>query len=403
MTIRNNNSENISFSRERKSLNLIISFLEYLLNLLNLGEFRTNFGINQGIYLNVGDVYINVGNLGNIDIFKAKNADNLVNVDVFTIKIKIRKILKELYTLNLALFISDLTQNKDLITSIKNEVCFDFFCIDQRNIEEFTQIFDCIPVKKNIAIPLLSVKARSSNQRLLYLEIRKKNSGPIFDILIHANTNFNINDKEKINLLDFIFKKALNVFFNDKNISYSLENYIKIIEKRLKDLDNLKTEIEQFLAKDVLKNVSKEYEQKAQDSIKIPILGNKSKWFVFFLLALLFIFTPLFVIPILLDGKTWHDILIKVSIGFIPIIVGFYLLRYSLKLRDLQEEYKFKSIMLSSLPALSILIDDKNERDKIITTILLEASNLQTLTKDKGEIVKEILPIVELANKLKNS
>ena len=59
--------------------------------------------------------------------------------------------------------------------------------------------------------------------------------------------------------------------------------------------------------------------------------------------------------------------------------------------------------MLSSLPALSLLIDDKNERDKIITTILLEASNLQTLTKDKGEVVKEILPIVELANKLKNS
>jgi len=212
------------------------------------------------------------------------------------------------------------------------------------------------------------------------------------------------------------FKDTINLYYDDlyevftgyidQNINKLMEYYNQISQK-LKDFEKLKEEIENFLAKDVLKKISKEYEKKANDHIKFSVWEGKSfifpKWSLFFLLSLLFIITPIFGIPKLLNGQTWHDILIKVSIGFIPIIVGFYLLRYSLKLRDLQEEYKFKSIMLSSLPALSILIDDKNERDKIITTILLEASNLQTLTKDKGEIVKEILPIVELANKLKNS
>ena len=219
---------------------------------------------------------------------------------------------------------------------------------------------------------------------------------------------YQIKEDFKQNLEDL--KKLEN---DAKNLANEISNYINELQNRKQLFFKTKKEIEEFLAQEVLKEISKEYEKKATEffafkvSKKIPIIGGKyyklSKWFAFFFLSMLLILGPLFLMPLLLDGKTWHDALIKASIGFIPIAVGFYLLRYSLKLRDLQEEYKFKSIMLSSLPALSLLIEDKAERDKLITTLLLEGANLQTLTKDKGEIVKEILPIVELANKLRNN
>jgi hypothetical protein len=360
----NKYSEKVDFSSEREKLDLIISFLENLLN----SKDKT---------------------------IKDKKGKKIpINVD----KIEIKRLLEKLYTLNLILSISDLTKNEDLISLINNELTFNFPCLERKNIKEATRIFDCIPENENTIVYLLSIKAERFNKNeLLSLKFGKKNLSFNIETFIHPQIS-SVNHNKELDLLDFIFKKALSVLFYDKNIYSSLEDYINSISERLQHLDNLKRQIEEFLAKDVLKKVSEEYKHKSEEKIlKIP------KWFIFFTFSLILILCPLFFTPKLLDDKPLHDILIKASIGFIPIVVGFYLLRYSLKLRDLQEEYKFKSIMLSSLPALSILIDDKNERDKIITTILLEASNLQTLTKDKGEIAKEILPVVELANKLRNN
>jgi len=324
---------------------------------------------------------------------------------------KILDFLKNLYALYTILIIADLTKNKNLIETLE-KLKFKFAtCLENitgSNIDE-DEIFKCILKDKNSFPEVLFISGYGLAYGLelkLSLVNNTQTSTPFVEIRTFSK------DEGKLN---FLLQKAWYYFLNDKDIIHQFNFYISTISNKLKELKKIKTEIEEFLAKDVLKKVSEEYERKAKEFFPlkvprtIPVIGGRffkiSKWFLFFTLSLFLILFPITCIFSchLLNGKTWHDILIKASIGFIPIVVGFYLLRYSLKLRDLQEEYKFKSIMLSSLPALSLLIDDKNERDKIITTILLEASNLQTLTKDKGEVVKEILPIVELANKLKNS
>ena len=171
----------------------------------------------------------------------------------------------------------------------------------------------------------------------------------------------------------------------------SLKNHI---ETKLQEFQRAKKGLEEFIKEESLGVFSKEFNKKAWWLwFQIVVFGSLTLFLILATLATILHLSEI-------NSDNIHIFLIRSAIVFILGGISFYLLRYTIKLLERKDEYRYKALVLSTFPALNYFLNKDENRYELIKTIILEQQKLQTLSSE-GEKTP-INELVKLASIFKS-
>ncbi len=193
-----------------------------------------------------------------------------------------------------------------------------------------------------------------------------------------------------------LIEEALSV--NQDAVS-QVEDYKNFLEGKLNELYEVKKNLEEFIKEKSLEEFSNRFKEEAE---QVPVMKSIA---VTFALVILTTVMLVYVIIEAISGTSttasWQLFLAKLSIIAFFGGISIYLLRYTLRLIERRQEYLYKSLVLSTFPALNFFLQDDRSRYELIKTLILENQKLQTLSPKEEKLPVE--EIVKLLSVIKSS
>jgi len=189
-----------------------------------------------------------------------------------------------------------------------------------------------------------------------------------------------------------LIEEALSV--NQDAVS-QVEDYKNFLEGKLNELYEVKKNLEEFIKEKSLEEFSKRFREEA-DNIPVWIsaiatgLSIAATGVVLYLLILKAMDSDI-------NSVNWQFFLTKLTIVAILGGISIYLLKYTVKLVERQQEYRYKALTLSTFPALNFFLQDDRSRYELIKTLILENQKLQTLSSREDRLpVEEIIKLLSV-------
>ena len=184
---------------------------------------------------------------------------------------------------------------------------------------------------------------------------------------------------------------AEEVLTTNSDVVAQIENYKQFLQKKLEELYEAKRNLEEFIKEKSLEEFSKKFEKEAE---KVPVKASMV------VTVTSIIITVLMLICLAVEAASstdWQIFLVKLTIVAVFGGISVYLLRYTIRLIERQQEYRYKALTLSTFPALNFFLENDKNRYELIKTLILENQRLQTLSsKEENLPVEEIVKLLSV-------
>lgn len=184
---------------------------------------------------------------------------------------------------------------------------------------------------------------------------------------------------------------AEEVLTTNSDVVAQIENYKQFLQKKLEELYDAKRNLEEFIKEKSLEEFSKKFEKEAE---KVPVKASMV------VTVTSIIITVLMLICLAVEAASstdWQIFLVKLTIVAVFGGISVYLLRYTIRLIERQQEYRYKALTLSTFPALNFFLENDKNRYELIKTLILENQRLQTLSsKEENLPVEEIVKLLSV-------
>ena len=181
----------------------------------------------------------------------------------------------------------------------------------------------------------------------------------------------------------------------NSDVVAQVESYKQFLQEKLNEVYKAKKNLEEFIKEKSLEEFSKRFREEA-DNIPVWIsaiatgLSIAATGVVLYLLILKAMDSDI-------NSVNWQFFLTKLTIVAILGGISIYLLKYTVKLVERQQEYRYKALTLSTFPALNFFLQDDRSRYELIKTLILENQKLQTLSSREDRLpVEEIIKLLSV-------
>jgi len=182
---------------------------------------------------------------------------------------------------------------------------------------------------------------------------------------------------------------------HNSDVLAQIESYKKVLENKLKELQETKRKMEEFIKENSLEVFSKNFLKQASELQKQAKRSAIVTTFLY-IIVLLFLF---FILSNPSSGL--QSVMARFTIVFLIAGIATYLLKYTIRLFERKNEYENKALVLSTFPALNYFLGNDEHKFELIRTLILENQKLQTLQSTKDSSINEDL-IIKLFSILKD-